>query len=149
MNLSLDSNVIVDLLRGERPHVRARIGQAQADGDALLVSAIVVQELVMGAHRSARPEHHLRALDALLAALSVEPWTREDAEVSGKLRADCERAGRRMGAFDTLIAGQALARGWTLVTADVGDFERVDGLSILDWSDPTGARAYVGGRGAA
>jgi tRNA(fMet)-specific endonuclease VapC len=39
-----------------------------------------------------------------------------------------------IGPFDTLIAGQALARGMTLVTANMREFSRVEGLRLEDWT---------------
>jgi tRNA(fMet)-specific endonuclease VapC len=33
-----------------------------------------------------------------------------------------------------LIAGQALVRGLTLVTANTREFSRVEGLKIVDWT---------------
>jgi tRNA(fMet)-specific endonuclease VapC len=43
-------------------------------------------------------------------------------------------AGTTIGAYDYLIAGQAVARHLTLVTANVSEFSRVKGLSWQDWA---------------
>ena len=72
-----------------------------------------------------RPAAHLREL----AGLSLS----EAAEVLGPVRAELERIGRPIGAYDTLIAAHALSRGLVLVTANVGEFQRVDGLRIENW----------------
>lgn len=138
MILSLDTNVVVDLMRTARPHVRTHMQQAVAAGATLKVSTVVAHELVLGAHRSARPEHHLELVGATLARMDVEPWSWEDALATGRLRSELESIGRGPGAYDTMIAGQAIARGWSLVTADVVDFGRFRGLSIIDWSQPSG-----------
>lgn len=42
-------------------------------------------------------------------------------------------AGRPIGAYDVLIAGQALVRALTLVTHNTGEFQRVPGLRVEDW----------------
>jgi tRNA(fMet)-specific endonuclease VapC len=57
-----------------------------------------------------------------------------DAEAAGMVRAELERRKSSIGPMDALIAGQALARGLTLVTANVREFSRVDGLGWQDWS---------------
>jgi len=49
------------------------------------------------------------------------------------VRARLERLGTPVGSFDTLIAGQALARGLVLVTHNVEEFGRVPGLRVEDW----------------
>ena len=50
------------------------------------------------------------------------------------MRAQLERVGQPIGAYDALIAGQAVRRGLTLVTANAREFERVDGLMCEDWA---------------
>lgn len=141
---SLDANALVDLMRGEKPHVHQRWAEARATDTKLKLSTIAVHELRLGADLSRRPDRQHAILDAFLDLLEVEPWTAEDAAATGALRADFKRRGDRIGAYDTLIAGQALARGWTVVTANVHEFIRVSGLRFIDWSDPTGPVEYQG-----
>jgi len=43
------------------------------------------------------------------------------------------RSGTPIGAYDVLIAGQALERNLILVTHNAGEFERVPGLRLEDW----------------
>jgi tRNA(fMet)-specific endonuclease VapC len=136
--LSLDSNVVADAVRGAKPHVRVHMEGALAKGATLKLCTVALHELMFGAHLSPRPVHHLGLLDRFLTAVEVEPWTGEDAAETARLRADLEKKGVRIGAYDTLIAGQALNRGWTMVTANTREFGRVQGLDLLDWSDPSG-----------
>jgi len=67
-----------------------------------------------------------------------EPWSWEDALATGRLRAELDVVGRGIGAYDTMITGHALSRGWIMVTADVADFARFKGLQIVEWSNPAG-----------
>jgi len=59
---------------------------------------------------------------------------RAAAERSGHIRAALEKRGERIGAYDLLIAGIALARGYVLATHNVGEFGRVADLRIEDWA---------------
>lgn len=138
MILSLDSNVLVDVMRQTRPHVRRHLQHAVASGATLKVSTVVAHELVLGAYKSGRVGHQLELVGNMLTQMDVEPWSWDDALATGRLRAELEGLGRGVGAYDTMIAGQALARGWTVVTADVVDFSRFVGLPLIDWSDPAG-----------
>ena len=61
-------------------------------------------------------------------------WTGTRANASGVIRADLEGRGARIGAYDVLIAGIALARGHVLATHNVREFGRVTGLQIEDWA---------------
>jgi tRNA(fMet)-specific endonuclease VapC len=58
----------------------------------------------------------------------------EDARAAGQVRATLEKAGTPIGAYDLLIAGQALRRDLTVVTSKTSEFSRVAGLSWQDWT---------------
>jgi tRNA(fMet)-specific endonuclease VapC len=64
----------------------------------------------------------------------VLPFDEQDAKTAGDLRATLESAGRPIGPFDLLLAAQALRMGATMITANVSEFRRVDGLSWQDWT---------------
>ena len=66
--------------------------------------------------------------------LAVLDFSAQDARAAGEIRIDLERRGKRIGEYDTLVAGQALARNLVLVTAHGRDFNRVKGLVVEDWS---------------
>lgn len=57
-----------------------------------------------------------------------------DPREAGTVRAELETAGKPIGAYDVLIAGQARRRGVTLVTSNVSEFDRVAGLKWEDWA---------------
>ena len=95
------------------------------------MSAIVVHELAFGAFNGNRPEFNLRRLEGMV--FPQLPFDRYDAIAAGELRAHLRRMGTPIGNFDTMIAGQALTRGMTLVTHNTREFSRVPGLMIEDW----------------
>jgi tRNA(fMet)-specific endonuclease VapC len=68
----------------------------------------------------------------------------EDARTAGQLRATLERAGTPIGAYDLMIAGQALRRGLTVVTASTSEFSRVATLSWQDWTDGNAVVGHAG-----
>ena len=142
--LALDTNVVVDILRARKPHLRTRLAEAVREGHTVIVSSLVLHELAFGAMVSARPDLQLERLNAFLDAHAVEPFTADDALSAARVRADLQRRGVSIEDFDVLIAGHALAREWTLVTANIRDFIRVEELTLLDWSDPEHTRAYGG-----
>jgi tRNA(fMet)-specific endonuclease VapC len=99
------------------------------------VSSIVVFELWYGVAKSARPETNAQLVETFFAGpvnlLAFEP---EDAKVAGRVRAALEATGKPIGAYDLLIAGQALRHELTLVTANVREFSRIKGLVWEDWA---------------
>jgi tRNA(fMet)-specific endonuclease VapC len=132
--LSLDTNVMIDLVNGRRPQVRTRYDEAKQAGHTLLTSSLAVHELVYGAVISRRPQVQLRSAEELLSELDVVDWSESDATAAAQLRAEFRRRGNGIGYIDMLIAGQAIARKWTLVSANLRDFNRVNGLAVLDWT---------------
>jgi tRNA(fMet)-specific endonuclease VapC len=65
--------------------------------------------------------------------LRVE-WSDEVSERFGTVKAALEKKGRRIEDFDAAIAAHALARDAVLVTANIDDMIRVQGLVVEDWS---------------
>ena len=63
----------------------------------------------------------------------VLEFGKEDARYAGEIRNTLERTGKPIGTYDLLIAGQALSRKLTLVTANAREFDRVKGLDWEDW----------------
>jgi tRNA(fMet)-specific endonuclease VapC len=126
----LDTNALVQVLRGPGSSVESRLRTLEPDDVG--VSAVVMHELYYGAFRSERPESNLAVVEEI--GLTVVELAREDAREAGRLRATLAAAGLPIGPFDVLIAGQAVARGLTLVTRNTREFARVDGLAVEDWS---------------
>ena len=130
MRYLFDSNACITLLNNTSPSLRARIRRHRPTDIGL--SAIVTYELYYGACKSRRMGRNIELLDRL--AFEVVPFDASDARVAGAIRSELEAEGRPIGPYDLLIAGQARARGLTLVTADSDEFQRVKDLDCEDWS---------------
>ena len=50
--------------------------------------------------------------------------------------AEIERQGTPIGSYDLLIAGHARSRGLVVVTGNLAEFQRVEGLRCEDWELP-------------
>jgi tRNA(fMet)-specific endonuclease VapC len=134
MRYLLDTNACIALINGKSSAVRARVQKALAGDAKVMVPSVVAFELWYGVAKSARPEANALLGEAFLAGpvslLALEP---EDAQVAGRLRAALEKVGKPIGAYDVLIAGQALRHELTLITANGREFGRVQGLQWEDW----------------
>jgi tRNA(fMet)-specific endonuclease VapC len=129
MQYLLDSNLLIRVMVGRDRAVRRRL---QIHRSELLLSSVVLHELYYGAYKSSRQQENLDNL--LLLRIPVIPFDAEDARAAASIRADLEHKGTPIGPYDTLIAGQALARGLTVVTGNRREFERVEGLAVDDWA---------------
>ena len=136
VTLSLDANVLIDIINATGTSVRDRFKQARLGERPLAACAIAAHEVMFGAGNSSRPKIQMDSALVLLSSLSVADFTLEDAARAADLRARLRRQGQPIGGFDMLIAGQALNRGWTVVTANTREFGRIEGLDVQDWSLP-------------
>lgn len=135
MNYLLDTNACITLINGAPVSVRRRFQQETSRDSQIFVSSITAFELWYGVGKSSRVEFNTQRLTTFLSGpvvlLSFED---EDAKVAGAVRVALERHGKPIGAYDLLIAGQALRRHLTLVTANVSEFSRVKSLAWQDWA---------------
>ena len=135
MNYLLDTNACIALMNGAPSAVRSRFEKAIRGNFQVYISSIVAFELWYGIAKSARIEINTHRLELFLSSSVVAlPFENEDARAGGSIRVALQAAGKPIGAYDCLIAGQALARKLTLVTANVSEFSRVKGLSWQDWA---------------
>jgi tRNA(fMet)-specific endonuclease VapC len=129
MRFLFDANAVIALLndpqgalaRQARQHRPADIG----------LSAIVSHELYFGAFKSRRREHNLAIVEGL--QFEILPFDLEDARHAGEIRAALGVSGTPIGPLDVLIAGQARSRGLTLITRNLREFQRVEGLHLENW----------------
>jgi tRNA(fMet)-specific endonuclease VapC len=126
----LDANVLSALMHAPLGRVAQRIARA-GEGD-VFTSVIVAAELRYGGltRPSARVD---AALATLFEELEIKPFESTAISHYARLRVGLERAGTPIGAKDLLIAAHAMALNATLVTDNLREFGRVDGLAVENW----------------
>ncbi len=135
MNYLLDTNICIALINVSSSKVRSRFMQAAQHNATISTSSIVAHELWYGVAKSTMVAQNARALAVFLGSdIPVLDYTEQDAQAAGEIRAQLERKGKRIGEYDTLIAGQAFARSLIFVTANTREFQRVKGLAVEDWT---------------
>jgi len=102
--------------------------------DDQAVSIVTVAELLHGVQRSSRSDRAREAFDAFIRHLAVLDWGYPAAEHYAQIRADLRRRGCPIGSNDLMIAAHARSAGATLVTNNVREFERVEGLRVVNWA---------------
>lgn len=128
----LDTNLCIRVLRDRPREVRERFN---LEADGLCISSIVLMELLHGAAKSARPEHNRNEVERFAARLEVLAFDEAAAAHAADIRAALERKGQVIGGYDLLIAGHARSRGLAVVTGNLAEFRRIDGLLCEDWLD--------------
>src|SRR5208283_4371443 len=130
MRYLLDTNILSDLVRNPQGRIAQQIRKI---GEAKVCTSIIVAaELRYGAAKKQSPRLTAQ-LQAVLGALEVLPLEAPKDTAYGALRARLEKAGTPIGANDLLIAAQALALGYTLVTDNEKEFAQVKDLPRENW----------------
>jgi tRNA(fMet)-specific endonuclease VapC len=132
----LDTNLCIRVLRDRPQSVRERFN---AEADGLCISTIILTELLHGAAKSDRPALNRSKVEQFAARMEVLPFGPEAAGHAADIRANLERKGTPIGGYDVLIAGHARSKGLVVVTGNLAEFSRVEGLRSEDWLAPENA----------
>jgi len=134
MRYMLDTNICIYLIKNKPQGVLARLEGVYRLGVG--ISAVTLAELEHGVALSAYPKRNGDALIQFLSVLTVLPFDALAAAQYGLVRANLQRRGLLIGSMDMLIAAHARACDCVLVTNNVREFERVEGLVVEDWVVP-------------
>ena len=126
----LDTHICIYTIKNNPAAVREKFQQHQ---NHLCISSIVLSELLYGAEKSSQPEKSLALIEGMAARLEVLNFDEHAAAHAAEIRADLARKGTPIGHYDVLIAGHARSRGLVLVSNNLREFERVDGLRLKNW----------------
>jgi tRNA(fMet)-specific endonuclease VapC len=126
----LDTNLCIRVLRDRPASLRARFN---AEAEGLCISTIILSELLHGAEKSVRPVENRLGVEHFTARLQTLPFDADAAAHAANIRAALERQGHPIGGYDMLIAGHARSRGLVVVTGNLREFTRIEGLRCEDW----------------
>ena len=133
MKFLLDTNICIYMIKNNPPEIRKHF-QNITPGN-IYISAVTVAELQYGVEKSAAKEKNASALEAFLLPLVTAPFDLDSAIAYGKIRAALERQGTPIGGMDMLIAAQAIAHSFTLITHNLKEFQRIPNLKYETWVD--------------
>jgi tRNA(fMet)-specific endonuclease VapC len=138
----LDTNVIITILRGDGKTFLERMIKGRRE--SYQISVITVFELEIGIQKARtsgmsakkieeKIEEKIKLLAYLKSHIRTAYFGDVEAVEAAKVRTELEQAGQGIGPMDTLLAGTARVHGWTLVTANTKEFQRVNGLKLESW----------------
>ena len=126
----LDTNICIYVIKRRPLELLARFNETAGH---LAISAITLSELLHGVEKSQHVSKNLKAVEDFCSRLDVLEYDQKAAAHYGEIRAQLERLGTRIGVNDIHIAAHARSLGVSLVTNNMKDFERVDGLRLQNW----------------
>lgn len=130
MAVLIDSSVFIEIeRRGLGLDVLPRIAR---DPEAAL-STVTASELLVGMYRADSPGRRRRREDfveGVLTTIPAIPFDLTAARTHAQVTAQMRAMGATIGQFDSMIAATALTLELSVLTVNVGDFERVPGLIV-------------------
>jgi len=131
MKYMLDTNIWIYLFNRSSIGLIQRIKEKEP-GD-ICISSITLAELKFGFRKSRKSAQNLAALSKALIPFEIMSFGAEECDEYAEIRLSLETRGKKIGPLDTMIAAHARTLGVTLVTNNVREFERVEGLLIENW----------------
>jgi len=132
MKYMRDTNICIYLIKKKNPRVLSKFN-TYAVGE-IAISSITVAELQFGIQKSQFSSQNQRALEQFLVPLASVSFDDRATSVYGKIRATLERQGIAIGSLDMLIAAHAISLNATLITNNVKEFSRIEGLKLANWA---------------
>ena len=135
MNYLLDTNICIYIIKKSPEKVIKKLESIPNNEgkNEIYLSSVTVSELYYGVEKSSQLEKNLEALKGFLTPFQIINFDHESAEVFGRVRSDLERKGTVIGPYDLQIASIAIAHDLVLVTNNIKEFKRVDGLNLENW----------------
>ena len=137
--LILDTDHLVEYQKGTSPAAQRLKQRLDESGEAFGTTIITFEEVMRGwlaaIKRTNDPFRQVTAYSKLqqlvrsFAAWDILEWTTAAAAEFAELK----KARVRGGTMDLKIAGIALANDATLLTRNLGDFQKIPGLRTIDW----------------
>ena len=132
MKYMLDTNICIYYINQKHQRIAENVRGHLHNG--ICISVITLAELEHGVAKSAQPDSNADRLRQFLSIFDVLDFDTAAASCYGIIRANLERAGRPIGPLDMQIAAHAKSEGLVLVTNNVKEFERIEGLKLENWA---------------
>lgn len=126
----LDTSICIYVIKRRPIEVLERFNEAAGH---MAISSTTLAELLHGVEKSQHVAKNLKAVEDFCSRLDVIDYDDKASSHYGEIRADLERKGKTIGVNDLHIAGHARSLGAILVSNNLKEFERVDGLRFQNW----------------
>ncbi|MBN1902373.1 type II toxin-antitoxin system VapC family toxin [Candidatus Sumerlaeota bacterium] len=131
MKYLLDTNICIYLIKKKPAQILGKM--MKMDIEDIGISTITLSELLYGIEKSRHPERNKMALMEFLVPFAILDFDQNAAKEYGRIRASLERKGKIIGSMDMLIAAVARSHNLFLITNNVREFKRIEGLKIENW----------------
>lgn len=131
MMYMLDTNICIYIIKQKPKSVIDKLKKMKNVN--ICISSITYSELLYGAEKSSNIAKNLLALTMFLSNIEILSYDESASIDYGIIRSKLEKQGKIIGPLDMLIAAHAKSLNITLVSNNLKEFERVDGLKLENW----------------
>jgi len=130
MKYLLDTNTLIYFFKGIG-NIKSRL--LSLPPNEIAVPTIVLYELEFGIAKSSSPRKRISQLKDFTELVNIIPFGSAEAKTAAQIRAKLEKKGIPIGPYDVLIAACAKENNLILVTHNLKEFKRIEGLRLEDW----------------
>jgi len=129
----LDTNICIYIIKKKTENVLSKLKQNRKKG--LYISTITLAELEFGNANADNlyKERNKLALLEFLSIMNIKNFDENAAREYGIVKKDLKDKNYLIGPFDILIGAHAKSLDMTLVTNNVREFNRIQGLRVENW----------------
>lgn len=127
----LDTNICIYFLKGLYD-LDNKIEQAGVEH--CFISEITIAELKFGADNSGNPARNLKTVKDFQRKFTILPIF-SALDIYAKEKTRLRKRGALLDEFDLLIGATAITNNLVLVTKNISDFERLNKIQIVDWTN--------------
>ena len=131
MGYLLDTNICIHYFKGQFG-LKEKIENTGFENFA--ISEITLAELIYGAEKSQKVKKNLEVVENFADKIEILPIL-TCLRVYGKEKARLKSMGKPIGDLDLFIGSTAIVHEMIMVTRNVREFERMEGITIENWID--------------
>ncbi len=128
----IDTDIIIYWLKNKYPQINEKI--VVVGESNVFISAITVAELYFGAYNSSKCDENVQLINELLMEINVINFDSNTAEEFGRIKSKIKKKGKILNDSDLFIAATAITHQMTLVTNNEKHFQRIENLTIQNWT---------------
>ena len=130
MGVILDTSVLISLEKAESSLDEFIVGR---EAEPFGISVVTVSELLHGVHRADSEKRRVKResyVERIIDLFPVYPFDLAAGRIYARVWANLLQKHLFVGAHDLIIAATAISLGFSVVTFNLRDFEKIEGLTV-------------------
>ena len=130
MGIIFDTSVLIAIERS--PHQIEKVIDGREE-EPFGISVITVSELLHGVHRADSEKRRLKReafVEKIIEIFPIYPFDLSVARIYARIWAHMAKKGISIGAHDLIIASTCISLGFSVLTSDIRDYGKIEGLTI-------------------